>query len=217
MLILLFVISCGIDVFIYLYPVEYRTHTPSDNPVLNYFHFRTTDASNSSEAGAYFRGFEIYYRIYTNVSEMNSKKTAINTYNTNNPSLAYNYLITTQKYRRMLTSDRIATPLIESSTINRMIAVRLLPYDIYTDGLYIDEVLNGFPRRSVPEGIASPAALFDVDEVGFDDVDVTGSEFDFIPNRIYVHAYVLAYGYDESYKQLYSELFELGHITIEDD
>jgi hypothetical protein len=30
----------------------------------------------------------------------------------------------------------------------------------------------------------------------------------------YVQAYVLAYGYDESYKSLYSELFELGCITL---
>lgn len=214
---LLFAFSCGIEVFIYLYPVEFRSHTPSADPANNYFNFRTSDARNTSEAGAYFKGFEIYYRIYTDESEKDAKKAAINAYNKNNPSLAYNYLINTQKYRRMLTTDRTSTPVIEGSASNRMIAVRLLPFDIYTAGLYIDEVLNGVPRRSVPEGISSPAALFDVDEVQFDDVDVTGTAFDHTPNTIYVHAYVLAYGYDESYKQLYSELFELGHITIEDD
>ncbi len=216
-MILIFLFSCGIEVFIYLYPVEYRTHTPSVDPVLNYFNFRTTDATNTSEAGAYFKGFEIYYRIYTTESDMNSKKSAINTYNTNNPSLAYNYLITTQKYRRMLTTDRTANPLIQGAAVNRMIAVRLLPYATYTAGLYIDDVLNGIPRRSVPEGINSTAAQFDVDEIQFDDVDVTGTAFDKPTPTIYVHAYVLTYGYDESYKQLYSELFELGHITIEDN
>lgn len=215
---MLLVISCGIEVFVYLYPVEYRTHTPSEDPVLNYFNFRTTDTTNTSGAGTYFKGFEIYYRIYTTESDMNSKKATINSYNTNNPSLAYNYLITTQKYRRMLTTDRTATPLIEGAAVNRMIAVRLLTSPTLPDpGLYIDGVLSGAPRRSVPEGVGSPASQFDVDEVEFDDNDVTGTAFDALPYKIYIHAYVLAYGYDESYKQLYSELFELGHITIEDD
>lgn len=216
-MVVLFFFSCGIDVFIYLYPVVYRDHTPSSDELYNYFYFRTSDTRNTSEAGAYFKGFEIYYRLYTHMDDLDSKRASINTYNSNNPSLAYNYLITTQKYRRMLTSERTATPVIEGDATNRMIAVRLFPYDIYTPGVYIDEVFHGIPRRSVPEGVNSDAAHFDFDEVDSDDPDTTWTTFDYSPNRVYMHTYVLAYGYDESYKQLYSELFELGYITIEDN
>lgn len=209
------IIACGLEVFIYLYPVNSWEFEPSADPLFNYFSFKTSDSKNSAEAGSYFKGFEIYYRIYNNLGAAANDRNQLFTYNDTNPSLAYNYLINTKNYRRMLTNLRVATPLITSATTNRLVTIRLLPYVDIQPSVFAGTDYYGIPRRTVPEGINFDAALFEFDEINEGDTDVTwGSWDDATDKKFYVQAYVLAYGYDESYKQLYSELYYLGYITI---
>ncbi len=217
-------VSCGIEVFIYLYPVIYRDGEPSDTEEFNRFKFRTSDQRNTDEAGVYFRGFEIYYRIYNNQSTLASNKSAINSYNTSNPALAYNYLINTKNYRRLLSVDRTyETPLIPGAAVNRLVEIRFFSFDVTDPGVYVrdnntEAILNnyGLPRRSVHGDDSVYPAPFEFDDIDSGDEDVTWSATwdDEFNKRLYVHAYVLAYGFDASYKQLYSELFELGYVTI---
>ena len=57
--------SCGIDGIVYLVP-PIRVWDPSglaDDSQL-YFEFTTSDSKNSSNAAGYFKGFDIFYRIY---------------------------------------------------------------------------------------------------------------------------------------------------------
>lgn len=209
--------SCGLDVFIYLHPVTYRDFVPSPDPLYNYFSFQTSDSRNHNDAADYFKGFEIYYRIYNNSGTAATDRSQINQYNEDNPYLAYNYIINTKNYRRLLTSERTSTPLITGATTNRQVTVRLVPYVDEVPSMYVDTTYLGVPRRNVDDGIYSDAAIFDFEEINDGDSDVSWSTWNDTNNKqLYVQAYVLAYGYDESYKQLYSELFYLGFITLEE-
>lgn len=218
-------VSCGIEEFVYLFPVDFREYSPSDDPTYNNFAFRTSDTKNQNEAGDYFEGFEIYYRIYNNESVRSTDASAINNYNDDDPAIAYNFLKNTKKYVRLLnTVYKRRTPLIPAATENRTVRIRLIRYtDILPsfiledmDGNIIEDF--GRPLRSVSDTLGSDPTLFEFDEIGDGDDDVTWSTWtDENDKQLYVQAYVMAYGYDNSYKQLFSELFYLGYITLTKD
>lgn len=215
--------ACGIESFIYLYPITWRDFEPSSDSRYNYFSFRTSDDKNETEASGYFKGFEIYYRIYNNNSTRISDKTLINNYNTNNPTTAYSYLISSKLYRRLSCVVRPNDmPLIPGSSANRQVIVRLEQYLDQMPQISVagDTSLYGEPRRT-NDGTAPDDKLFNLDEIDNGDSDFTYStswDTSTTGKKLaYVEAYVVAYGYDESYKSLYSELFELGYITLTED
>ncbi len=221
------VVSCGIEVYAYLYPVIFRDGEPSDDLEFNRYKFRTSDNRNTTEAGPYFKGFDIYYRIYTNSTTLASNQSSINSYNSNTPALAYNYLLNTKEYRRLVAQDRAyEAPLIPGDTFNRLVEVRFFDYDTTPVGVYVrqdipaETIIDDFgpPMRSVNGDDSSYPAPFDFDDIdsGDDDVSFTTWDDD-ADKKMYVHAYVLAYGFDSSFKQLYSELYELGIVTIPED
>ncbi len=220
-------VSCGIEVFIYLYPVIYWYGQPTDTPEYNRFKFRTSDERNTDEAGPYFKGFEIYYRIYNNTSTLTTTRNSINSYNSSNPALAYNNLINTRNYRRLLSGNRTyESPLIPGAADNRIVEIRFFDYDVTPAGVYVRNDPSGvilfdygIPLRSVRGDDDAYPAPFEFDDIDDGDDDVTWSSTwdDENDKKVYVHAYVLAYGFDASYKQLYSELFDLGYVTIPED
>lgn len=215
--------ACGIETFIYLYPVTYRDFEPSEVSTNNYFSFRTSDEKNESESSGYFRGFEIYYRIYNNKSTLISEKSDINNYNENNPTTAYDYLMKTRKYQRLSCAVRPTDiPLIPASDENRSVIVRLVQYNDQAPQISVqgDSSRFGKPLRT-NNGTLDTDKLFDLDEIDAGDSDFSNnSTWDTTTagkKLAYVEAYVVANGYDESYKSLYSELFELGYITLTED
>lgn len=219
-------VSCGIEVYVYLYPVIFRDYEPTDDVAFNRFKFRTSDQRNTDEAGPYFKGFEIYYRIYNNSTTLTSVRGNINSYNSSSPALAYNYLINTRHYRRLLSQGRVyESPLIPGAAANRLVEVRFYDYDVTNAGVYVrdntsDVILEsyGLPRRSVYDDDSNYPAPFDFDDIGEGDDDVTWSTWDNeADKKVYVHAYALAYGFDASYKQLYSSVFDLGYVTIKEE
>lgn len=220
-------VSCGIEVYVFLYPVILKFGEPTEDAEFNRFKFRTSDDRNAAEAGPYFKGFEIYYRIYNDKSVLTANRNAINAYNANNPALAYNYLIGTKDYRRLIARDRAyEAPLIPGAAVNRLVEIRFFDFNTILTGTYVrqdiatEPVLASYgpPRRSVVGDDSSYPAPFDFDDIDKDDDDVTFmAAYDDIPPNVYVHGYVLAYGFDSSYKQLYSEVFDLGYVTIEDN
>lgn len=217
---LVIIAACGIESFIYLYPVNYRDFEPSSVSANNYFSFRTTDEKNEAESSGYFKGYEIYYRIYNNDAARVTDKSLINNYNSDKPTEAYSYLITTKQYQRLTCTVRSNDmPLIPGSTVNRQVIVRLEKYNDQEPQISVagDTSLYGTPIRT-NNGTLSTDKLFDLDEIDSGDSDFTYSatwDKNGTGKKLaYVEAYVLAYGYDESYKSLYSELFELGCITL---
>ncbi len=218
----LYLVSCGIETFVYLYPVTYRDFEPSSSPGYNYFSFRTSDDRNEAESPGYFKGFEIYYRIYNNNSTRVNDKSLINNYNNDNPTTAYTYLLNTKLYKRLSCVVRPNDiPLIPGSDTNREVIVRLEQFNEQSPQISVsgDASLYGVPRRTNDETSASDK-LFDLDEIDQGDSDLTYSsswDTDGVGKKLaYVQAYVVAYGYDGSYKSIYSELFELGFITLKE-
>lgn len=215
--------ACGIETFVYLYPVTYRDFEPSSAPGYNFFSFRTSDDRNEAESSGYFKGFEIYYRIYNNESTRVTDKTLINNYNNDNPTTSYTFLLNTKLYKRLSCVVRPNDiPLIPGADANRAVVVRLAWYNDQGPQISVsgDTSLYGEPRRT-NDGTSANDKLFDLDEIDQGDSDFTYStSWDTNPvgkKLAFVQAYVVAYGYDGSYKSLYSELFELGYITLTED
>ncbi len=213
---LFFSTGCGLDTFIYLYPVTQLLNNPlagSTDNLYNYYKFRTTDADNTANSADYFKGFTIYYRIYNSTAVQSQDASDISTGNTNNPATILNYIVNVKKYTRMTSSLRIgAYPLIPAAAANRDVTIRLIDYGT-TDpaDFLVDSASYGIPLRTKNDGTATDSFVFS--EIVSSDVDVmyasTGET-----DKWYVQSYVLAYGYDGSYKPIYSSLFSLGVITI---
>ena len=85
--------ACGIEVYIYLEPVSTYINKPGSaaDEALNYVAFVTSDVANEASASDYFRGFEIYYRIYNNLTTLNSDVTAIESYSEDDDTQALAY------------------------------------------------------------------------------------------------------------------------------
>ncbi|ULQ59905.1 hypothetical protein K7I13_00720 [Brucepastera parasyntrophica] len=215
---LLFFCSCGIDNYIYLYPVVQALNIPSDvDEVYNYVSFRTRDETNQAENSAYFKGFVLYYRIYNNSSARSSDVSSINNYNEDYPATAYNYLISIKSYRKLTAENRRGLdPLIPAASNNRDVVISLIHHDLRPDGITVGAANYGMALRA--DNLGLPSNLFEFDEINDSDDDVTYNTNwdDENDKRWYVQFYVMAYGYDESYKSLYSEVFDLGYITIRD-
>ncbi|ULQ59904.1 hypothetical protein K7I13_00715 [Brucepastera parasyntrophica] len=216
----MFFCSCGIDNYIYLYPVTLLLHSANtDDELNNFISFRTRDETNQAENSAYFKGFVLYYRIYNNSSTRSSDVSSINNYNEDYPATAYNYLITTKSYRKLTAENRRGLdPLIPAASNNRDVVIRLTYYDDATPiELSVGSTSYGKALRA--DSLGLPSILFEFDEINDSDDDVSYNTRwdDENEKKWYVQFYVMAYGYDESYKSLYSEVFNLGYITIKDD
>lgn len=220
--------GCGIDEYIYLEPVSNIINNPTDStdPAIKYFSFVTKDEDNATNAYGYFKGWEIYYRIYNSTTDRSTDTTAIAAKVDDDPVNAFYYVNTTKKYRRMTlvynedTSTLASAPLISGTASDRTVVLR--PYSIsdsypavFTAGGADVSIpttsLNSLAWRSVSDVLAES---FDYEEIDTTDVDVqynSGSGTD----SWFLQAYVFAYGFDTSFKVIYSEPVSLGSITIE--
>jgi hypothetical protein len=211
----LFISSCGIDTYVYLYPVSVCLNVPSSSdPTYNFFSFRTSDSKNYDEYGSdsYFRGFEIYYKIYNSESQRSADVSAIYSYNDSNPTSALAYLTGTKGYKRMVHTGRTTDiPLIPASSSDRTVSIRLTDQSTYTAQFLVAGTNLGIPMRPKNEGTSFLS--FDYDDISTSDTDVLYTSTSSI-DAWYVQAYVVVYGYDDSYKTSYSEVFSLYDVTV---
>jgi len=204
--------GCGVDDFVYLYPVTQLLNSPSADPSKNYFSFRTTDDDNSSNVSDYFRGFEIYYRIYNSDTVRAQDASDIAAYNTNNPTTVFNFVATSKRYVRMNSSARIgAFPLIAGTSSDRDVKIRFADYPPEIASIDVGGSGLGTPLRTKNEGTETDSFVFTEITQGDSDVSYSTSG---LTDTFFVQAYVFAYGYDTVYKPIYSAAFALGTITI---
>ncbi len=213
----LLLVSCGLDNYIYFNPVTTYLNWPSDTDELkNYFEFMTND--NSNKENPYFKGFEIFYRIYNNSSDRASDASAITSYNSDNPALAYLYLMNTKNYVRMESYSRVGyQPLIPSASTNRTVTIRFTAYEDEPAGIVIDGNAQDLALRTIDSTTKKDNAkyTFVFDEIASGDSDVKyGTWDDTTDKKWYVQAFVLAYGYDEGFKPVYSAVFNIGYLTV---
>lgn len=237
LLVCLLFCACGIDNYIYLYRVETYFNKPnsSNDFARNYCAFQTPDTENNNSAPGYFRGFEIYYRIYTSLSVLESEIYAINSYNEDDSTraMAFSYLTGTYRYKRLAASGRLTDmPLIPAwSGPDRAAVVRIYHSDgSYRAGVRVygigpvfpeDGTLladYGLPRRTVG-GITRNTRdyEFHTAEISSGDDDVSWTAGTGTVEECYVQFYAVTYGYDDTFTNIYSELFDLGYITLNRD
>ena len=219
-LVLLFT-ACGIEDIIYLYPpIRMYENSNLDDVSKRYCEFRTADSENArSEAAPYFKGTEIYYRIYESEADCVAATKDIEKRNEDNPAGIALYLLETINYSRLAFQniDIWLRPLIVKSNVNRLIRLRLQNYSSGRTGsvaaLTVDGVFKGIPCRG--QRIVEEKRLFTSANINRNDVDVAKTTATASQPFWYVNFYAASYGYDDSFKTIYSSVTHLGFIKID--
>lgn len=209
---LLFVIllfsACGIDNIVYLdKPV--LIHDPSElgDDSRLYFEFRTSDKNNTRDASGYFKGFDIFYRIYENKNSCATDISSAKTYNDSNPSNSANYLRNTLSFKFLTRVGKSVSsrPFIDGASYDRNIRFRLSSYASDTDSITIDGVNLGTVMRETSQTFR---------QINKKDIDVKSDSSASTNNYLYVAVFAAAYGTDNSFKPAYSEILFLGYVRI---
>lgn len=198
-------ISCGLDDLVYLEPPHFERIQNSEQESEQYIQFRTTDTINLA---GYYRGFEIFYRIYASTEDLSNDVSKIKSYNSSNPQAAARWLIDSKKYQKLRRDDKI-TPIVLTDTDDRQVRVRLYDYGKEKAGLYVE---NLSPVAQVVRYNGKPFVILDKDNK---DADVEQSEN--VPEEGYKHVafFTATYGMDEKFVPIYSELLYLGFLALE--
>lgn len=220
--------SCGIDYYIYLYPVVDRNPDPCtsyENPETydknnNFFGFKTRDSVNSPISN--YQGYMVYYRIYNNSDTMLSDMNYINNYNSNDDYKAniISYIENRNFKRLYCENQSFAAPLINKSNSDRTVKIRLVSEQDYGTGITINDVLLGTPIRNISSSPYKPEYFFDTDKFSQEDTDISFTQGDVNFEDVdtwYVSAYVLTYGIDDVYSPVYSSALWLGCSVIKVD
>lgn len=221
-------VSCGIDYYIYLYPVVDRNPDPCtsyENPETydinnNLFGFKTRDSANSSISN--YQGYMVYYRIYNNSDTMLSDMNYINNYNSNDDYKAniISYIENRNFKRLYCENQSFAAPLINKSNSDRTVKIRLVSEQDYGTGITINDVLLGTPIRNISSSPYNPEYFFDTDKFSQEDSDISFTQGDVNFEDVdtwYVSAYVLTCGIDDVYSPVYSSALWLGCSVIKVD
>lgn len=201
--------SCGIDDIVYLEPPK-LTHNPTGyiDEAQMYFEFETSDKENLNAALGFFKGFEVYYRIYESKTDCENLIKNMVQYNESNPANSVNYLLSSYNYK-LLTyqgysyQDRPIVP-ASGSPVNRRVRFRIEALTSYPNVFSIDGTIQGKVLRQFGEEFADAKS---------GDYDVQSSSNP-SPDSFYVAVFAATYGFDKSFRPLYSSLISLGYVQI---
>lgn len=216
--------ACGIEEYIYLYPPITKNSPSTVDPSGAYFSFTTADADNTADAGGYFQGWEVYYRIYNSETDRAADVNDIVTKNTKDSANVFSYISSTKKYRRMTllngsaTNSMLSAPLLKGTGTDRLVEIRPVsggdeyPVEFSVDGTQLtgSDGENAYVWRSLDD---VNAKSFDYPEIDSADADVTFNSSGGTDSW-YLQAFALAIGYDLNYKALYSAAANLGSLKI---
>ena len=193
--------SCGIDDIVYLEPPK-LTHNPTG------YIDETSDKENLNAALGFFKGFEVYYRIYESKTDCENLIKNMVQYNESNPANSVNYLLSSYNYK-LLThqghsyQDRPIVP-TSGSPVNRRVRFRIEALTSYPNVFSIDGTIQGKVLRQFGEEFADAKS---------GDYDVQSSSNP-SPDSFYVAVFAATYGFDKSFRPLYSSLISLGYVQI---
>ena len=201
--------SCGIDDIVYLEPSK-LTHNPTGytDEAQMYFEFETSDKENLNAAQGFFKGFEVYYRIYESETDCKNLIKHMVQYNESNPANSVNYLLSSYNYK-LLTyqghsyQDR---PIVPASgyPVNRRVRFRLEVAGSFSNDFDIGGTVKGkVLRQNAEEFTAAKHGDYDVQSSSKPSSD-----------SFYVAAFVAAYGFDKNFKPFYSSIISLGYVKI---
>lgn len=174
----------------------------------------TADAANSTNAAEYYKGIEIYYRIYENEHSYTSDKSEINKYNGDHPSDAVRYLLDTKQYRRLVTSEITGCPLIGGDSTNRNVRFRLQDFSGSTDSAMLTVAGSGLgiPYRS--GNVLPDKRRFNPKNINSSDDDVQKASSSGSDAFWWINFYAASYGHDATFRSVHSSLEPLGSIKL---
>lgn len=230
-----FSISCGLDVYYILYP-------PSESQVVNdntealgrYFSFRTADAEN--QGMDIYTGTTVIYKIYNTLPQLTSDSFSINNYNSEFSDKGYNRAVALGYQKLSISNNDM--PLVSKDTTNRSVEIRLFtegfvdnPYEagIKVSGQYVmdgsdyaiplreNEATFSFyssSKNTIVNGKSYSNSIPDADNI---DVNFIQLSDDSQENIWYVNAFAVSMGMTSDFSYKYSQLEPLGYIVISED
>ena len=226
---LFFSTTCGLDTYYYLNPPPAYLWYPSvsmADKAQKYFDFYPATYT-SSDSSFLFLGTAVYYRIYANLSTMNSHISSISSVNTSSDYSAAAIRMIGYGYQQLYTSDGSVQPLISSLYKNVSVRIRLTNnVESVSSGIGNAAqitVINKVPRRALGVNktfdfgrYEDPAYAAHKDNyappVSGDEDFEAGTVTD---KKYYVNMYAVAVGRDTTYTTYYSNVLHLGSIMID--
>ncbi len=226
-----FVFGCGLDVYTVI-PSPFSTNNV---PVYTteydyrYFSFFTNEKGFDNDGSVKFQGTEIYYKIYSNYSNMVSQTEKLQSLASSDDtsSSASSTLITTYGYKALKAQNYTDSPLIPYKGENQSVYIRLTDYlDIedYSARILVngssllESASRTIPIRNVSDGttfnFGRSGTLDVVPKSGDDDVNYTSMSDG---NKWYIAMFAVAVGMDYLYTPYYSNILYLGAVTIDAD
>lgn len=209
-IVFLLLFSCGLDVYYFVEPPFNSSVivNPSD-PSEQYFSFTAADASNSEiSAGGNvnFLGTDVYYKIYSDLSTLQSQRNSINSSNTEYTENGINRLnnLGFQK----ISSSNYSDPLIKKATSNQSVSIRLFYSDPYDAEILVNQNDIGKPLRYNGESFEIPAGTI------LQGLDVNTTNLDESSPSYYVLLYAVSVSTLNLSQRIYSSLCPLGYLQL---
>lgn len=218
--------SCGLETYYDIAPPQNAVQqNPADgsanvgsivdSPENQIFEFTALNLSSTLFISP---GTAVYYRIYNNISDLQSDARQINNANTENTSNGFNKL-ESLRYLSM-TSDINASSFIDED--GGRVSIRLVTDSTgatYNAGIYIGAILDA-NRQAIPQRYDNESFNFDPDTAtdtqntlprdGDNDYDDGTNDRN---SYWYVNAYAVSKGLNESFTPATSEVLSLGFIA----
>ncbi|MBR1536372.1 MAG: hypothetical protein IJ630_05490 [Treponema sp.] len=231
-----FVSSCGLEEVITIEEPTVTNHYPSyedSNYLVWYFDFLTEDNDNSSESR--YLGTDIYYKIYSNTTNLTSQKSSILAVNTaSNGSSASTRMIETYGYQPLGSSASTGNVVyVPAANSNRRVILRLKNYmdgDETIENYYEQNacvIIGGVLQSYIPYryGNSKSFDFFDYDEDntnGSRDVEPVDGDSDYYYNSTFTESdtyYVQLFAVGKAWNTdtcsaSYSLVLDLGSVPI---
>lgn len=207
-------VACGLDDFVYLEPPVADRIQRSDSEYEQFISFRTSDVANLSLG--FYKGFDVFYKIYATKELCEADITAIENYNSSNPYSVARYVRDTKKYGLLGRRDG-KKPLVEAASTDRLVKIRLYDYGTEKAGLYIDDALLVEVCRENNEAFAilpKDATATDGQDIQLQTAPKDG-EADPRVEYKYVAFFAVTSGMDTNLSPLYSSVSSLGWLELQ--
>lgn len=239
--------GCGLDNFYYLDPPLHGGHVAyynSSEDILNFCSCLTNESSSTGvnymyfgASDFYFLGTEIYYKIFNNISTLQSVESSVSSMisNTSSYTSAVDYLIGSRGFKTLGVSDGKISPLIKPSSgrTNQYVYIRLDNYNDtdYRSGICVgnsssnkwtEEKSLKVNGKNVTPVRYGTGCGFDFSRTGKNnspipkkgDDDVEFSETPTEDGVWYVLMYAASVGRDTNYSESYSQPYLMGELAI---
>lgn len=229
--------SCGLDTFEVIDAPYYLIRKPEITDENSYqtqsfeskqFEFFTNDSDNQNLSEIKFIGTDVYYKIYNSFDDLNRERSILNN-NANSETLSVNLitsLTSSYGYKNLRASNFRGNVLIPASSngSNQTVYIRLTDYNnsdykacIKVDGNSINGSSINIPLRTVTDG---KDKTFNFGKSGDNDKIPLSEDGDCLINTsydsgiYYVNLYAVSVGIDTTFTPQYSNILNLGSISI---